>query len=237
MTANSEMWKSLLIKILLMILTPLAVQLHIQSGVVNLPAIAADIADLLLAAFSVYRSSGMKLAPHSGIVVSPISSDGTGSNVITAGDHINFKTVGGANITAKVVGALLIGFLLFAGDAKAAALTKTQATQNPIAVIQNFTVTDLQAALDDATANNDIAAISCYTALIPIVQSGITNPLPKGVGAFQLLQKARDLKAIAANLQSPNGPLAKLNIACAPLLIDAQNTLIQLGVLGGSILK
>ena len=38
-----------------------------------------------------------------------------------------------------------------------------------------------------------------------------------------------------ANLQSPNGPLASLNVACAPLIVDTQNTLIQLGIIGGGV--
>lgn len=115
-------------------------------------------------------------------------------------------------------------------------VTKAQATANPLVVLQTFTETDLQAALTDATANNDTAAVNCYTALLPIVQSGVANPLPTGLGGFQLLQKARDAKTLLSNLQSPNGPLAKLNIACAPLIIDAQNTMIQLGIVGGGVI-
>lgn len=117
------------------------------------------------------------------------------------------------------------------------ALTQTQAKSNPLSVLKTFTVNDLQAALDDANAQSppDIAAANCYSALIPVIQSGIANPLPKGLGAFQALQKARDAKALLANIQSPNGPLAQLNIACAPLVMDAQAVLIQLGVVGGTV--
>lgn len=115
-------------------------------------------------------------------------------------------------------------------------ISKAAATANPIAVFQTFTITDLQAALADAQSANDTAAVTCYSALIPIVQTpGIGNPLPTGLGAFQLLQKGRDLKANLAALQAPNGPLAQLNVACASLIIDAQNTLIQLGILGGGV--
>jgi hypothetical protein len=112
------------------------------------------------------------------------------------------------------------------------------ASTNPVALLQKFTVDDLTAALADALAQSppDTTAADCYTALIPIVQSGVSNPLPTGVGAFQLFQKGRDLKSLIANMQSPNGPLVALNKACAPLVIDTQNTLIQLGVIGGVVL-
>ena len=113
----------------------------------------------------------------------------------------------------------------------------TQAQQNPLIVVRQFTVADLQAALADAQAQTppDTVAVNCYTALIPFVQSQTQNPLPAGAGVFQALQKARDAKAYLANIQSPTGPLASLNIACAPLVLDVQNTLVTLGVSVGVI--
>ena len=115
--------------------------------------------------------------------------------------------------------------------------TVAQAQQNPLVVLQRFTVQDLQAALADAQAQTppDTVAANCYTAMIPFVQSQVQNPLPSGAGAFQALQKARDAKAYLANIQSPTGPLAGLNIACAPLILDVQNTLLTLGVSVGVI--
>jgi hypothetical protein len=115
--------------------------------------------------------------------------------------------------------------------------TVTQAQQNPLIVVRQFTIADLQAALADAQAQTppDTVAANCYTALIPFVQSQAQNPLPAGAGVFQALQKARDAKAYLANIQSPTGPLASLNIACAPLVLDVQNTLVTLGVSVGVI--
>jgi hypothetical protein len=115
--------------------------------------------------------------------------------------------------------------------------TVTQAQQNPLVVLQQFAVADLQAALADATAQTppDTVAAACYTALIPFVQSQVQNPLPAGAGVFQALQKARDAKAYLANIQSPTGPLAGLNSACAPLVLDVQNTLVTLGISVGVI--
>ena len=113
-------------------------------------------------------------------------------------------------------------------------LATTQVQQNPILLLQSFTASDLQAALADANAQTppDTTAAACYTELLKIVNGGITSPLPAGPGAFQLLQKARDAKAMLANLQSSNGPLQSLNNACAPVVLDAQNTLL---LLGGSV--
>lgn len=116
-------------------------------------------------------------------------------------------------------------------------LTAAAVKANPVAVIQAFTVTDLQAALADARGQTppDTVSAQCFTALIPIVQSGVANPFPTGLGAFQALQKARDAQAFVSNLQSPTGPLSALNVACAPLILSTQNTLIGLGVIGGAV--
>lgn len=121
--------------------------------------------------------------------------------------------------------------------AAAAGVPQSQASANPVQVLQKFTLTDLQAALADANAQTppDTIAANCYTELITVVQSPAINPLPSGPGAFQLFQKARDLKALADSLQSRNGPLTALNIACAPLVMDVQTLLIRLGVIGGAI--
>lgn len=116
-------------------------------------------------------------------------------------------------------------------------LSQSAAQQNPASVLQAFTLADLQAALADAQAQTppDIIAANCYQALIVVVQSPAINPLPSGPGAFQLFQKARDIKNVVAALQSNQGPLTALNVACAPLVIDVQATLIRLGVIGGAI--
>lgn len=116
-------------------------------------------------------------------------------------------------------------------------LTAASAQQNPIALLQQFSVSDLQAALADANAQTppDVTSAQCYSALITIVQSPITNPLPAGPGVFQALQKARDAKANLASLLSPTGPLQNLNIACAPLVMSVNNTLLALGVTTGLV--
>lgn len=116
-------------------------------------------------------------------------------------------------------------------------ITQTAAQQNPAAVLQQFTLSDLQNALADAQAQvpPDMIAANCYQQLITVVQSPAVNPLPSQLGAFSAFQKARDLKNMVVALQTPNGPLAQLNMACAPLVVDVQTTLINLGVIGGAV--
>jgi hypothetical protein len=120
------------------------------------------------------------------------------------------------------------------GNAK---LSQAQVLKNPVLVLQQFSAQDLQAALADAQAQTppDTIAANCYQALINVLQNPIANPLPQGPGLFQLLQKGRDLKNGIASLQANNGPLTPLAIGCAPLILDGQNTLIQLGILSGAV--
>jgi hypothetical protein len=209
------------------------------------PTIAAGIVAIGAFIYGAYRSTNMKLVPENSTAINlPAAAEITKGPV---GSSLNLTPLQGF---AKIVGALLIGFLVlqtfpaFAASTKPAAtsatkakITVTQAQANPIAVLQSFTVADLQAALADAQAQTppDTVSASCYTALIPLVQSGVGNPLPTGLGAFQLLQKARDAQALIANLQSPTGPLAALNTACAPLILSTESTLAALGVISGAV--
>lgn len=120
---------------------------------------------------------------------------------------------------------------------KANALTQSAATANPLLVLQQFTLTDLQAALADAQAQTppDTVAANCYTALITLMNNPIANPIPSQAGAFIIFQKARDLQNALATLNSNNGPLTPVEVGCAPLVISVQNTLIQVGVLTGAV--
>lgn len=137
---------------------------------------------------------------------------------------------------------VILGILLFAGPVLSAPLPKLKPTiaqtqSNPLLLIQQFSENDLNAAIADAQAQSppDTVAVGCYQAILTVVKSPAANPLPAGVGAFQALQKARDAKALLANLQSPTGPLATINNACAPIVLDAQNTLVMLGVGAGLV--
>ena len=121
--------------------------------------------------------------------------------------------------------------------AAGAQLTPTNVQQNPFALLQQFSAADLTAALADANAQNppDATSAQCYTALLALVNSPLNSPLPAGPGAFQLLQKARDMKQFLASIQAPNGPLSQLNLACAPLIMDVNATLLGLGIQTGLV--
>lgn len=116
-------------------------------------------------------------------------------------------------------------------------LTAASVQQNPFALLQQFSAADLTAALADANAQipPDTTSAQCYTSLLALVNSPLNSPLPAGPGAFQLLQKARDMKQFLASIQAPNGPLSQLNLACAPLILDVNSTLIGLGVQTGIV--
>lgn len=167
------------------------------------------------------------LLPEAAKVAKKISPTGVGVLLLAAGFAASFFCPGFAEAAAAKASA----------KPATSKLTATEVQQNPLALLQQFTVGDLEAALADANAQTppDTAAAACYKALLAVVQSNVADPLPAGPGIFQALQKSRDAKALIANLQSPNGPLASLNASCAPLVLDAQNTLLTLGVSVGLV--
>lgn len=124
-------------------------------------------------------------------------------------------------------------------------LTVAQVNQDPLTLLRQFSVNDLNNAIALAQANNDQTSLPCWQKLLSIVQtlngasptgsssSPTGNALQPGIATA--LQDARDAQQLIANLQSSNGPLAQLNMACAPLVVSTQNTLIQLGLLTGAI--
>jgi hypothetical protein len=106
------------------------------------------------------------------------------------------------------------------------------ATRDPMSVLKTFVVSDIQAALDDATANSDQPAIDCWTAMLPAVQNA-QNPLPTKLGAFLALQKARDAVRGVDMFKAGVGPLADLKNKCAAIVVDTNTFLLRIGVLSG----
>jgi len=93
--------------------------------------------------------------------------------------------------------------------------------------IQTAATTDLQAALDDATAHNDVFAMQCYSgALAYIADHPLANLKPNIKGVASAFQAARDgVKFIEAS----NGLVPpELVQACGPLALDAQNDIAKL---------
>ncbi len=122
MTADS--WKSLIIKLLLMVLTPLAAQLHIAGDSALLYAIATDLADLAVLGYGVYRTYNTKNVPHDSVAISQKSVVGAPA----VGATVSLPAV------AKVVGVLLAGafVLSFLVADTANAQRRPAITGNPI---------------------------------------------------------------------------------------------------------
>lgn len=100
--------------------------------------------------------------------------------------------------------------------------------------LAKFTTDDLHAASADAKVQNppDVTASQCYDFLadtmIPYVQ-GLVPSTTGTVGAVLAFQKLRDG---AAGVVGKDPMLVKLNLACAPLVIDTQTLVNKLLLLG-----
>lgn len=240
-----------------------------------IPTMAAGVVAFAAFGYGWYRSTNMKLVPEKATAVLLPGAIPPAPK----GAVIDLAPLSGL---AKVVGALLIGFLILhatssyamaqtpdrqafmhaytphiivhpvrlaanttplphpkpaAATSVPGKLTATQVQTDPIMLLQQFTTSDLQAALADANAQTppDTTSAMCYSALLTVVNSPLTNPLPSQAGIFLALQKARDAQAFLASLQSPNGPLSSLNVACAPLVMNVNATLLALGVTTGLV--
>jgi hypothetical protein len=147
------------------------------------------------------------------------------------------KTASALLVGATVVGALALGSPSTARAADSvkpytgpvttspAATSSSVSLTNPFDTIQSaiagpkkFTITDLQAALDDANAQTppDTRHAPCWSALLVIANSNITNPFPNSLGLAQLVQKGFDLQA-TLNDQTWKDKLAT---GCALTVLD-----------------
>lgn len=218
--ANTEMWKSLIIKILLMILTPLAAQLHVNGGAADLPAIAADIADLVVLGYGLYRVNGMKLVPHNSVAF-PL-------HVIASTDPANptpLPVVPGAIAQINTTAARIVGALLFAFMVLPIAQTHAQTSTVPaqlsaaeaqlysalntiVGFVGGFVQADLNAAIADAQSQTppNAQATACWKA---IAQIPVTT-IPTGAGLAYLKQRFLDLQGLYTPLNSNCGSVAPL---------------------------
>lgn len=105
------------------------------------------------------------------------------------------------------------------------------APADPLAQLKAFTLADLQAASVDAGAQNppDVTAKQCYDYLISVIPTLPGFAPGQTVGAVLAFQHLRDLNA---GLNASNARLKSLNLACAPLVLDAQATLNKLLAIG-----
>jgi hypothetical protein len=106
---------------------------------------------------------------------------------------------------------------------------------SPFGDITKLTATDIQAALADATAHQDLAAMQCYPVLLDVLGSLQTQgqPAPTIAGVVSAFQAARDLsKAVQSGATSgQNAIVQKVNLGCAALFNDAHGDVLRLAVL------
>jgi hypothetical protein len=188
--------------------------------------------------WSLYVNVGKKLVPSNSVA---ISSDAVSEGAPIPGHHVVIQGVQSDNeprTIVKVVGALLFAIILPLMISPTFAADKALPS-DPFSVLRTFTVNDLQAALDDANAQvpPDTIAATCYAALIPLV-SAAQSPLPGKLGVFLALQKTRDVVNKVSQVQANIGPIADAKNKCAAVVLDTQNFLLRLGVIGaGAIIK
>lgn len=110
------------------------------------------------------------------------------------------------------------------------------APQNPIEAIAAFADDDLRAALEDAQAHNDVAAVSCWSGILELKKSlPVGQAPPKGLAS--LVQRKRDLLGQAGS-GGIGGFQRAFNLACAAMANDEIATLSRFGILlGGATLK
>lgn len=95
---NSET-TSTLVKILIMILTPIATKYHLDGNLV--PAFAADAADIMVLAFSFWRNRGQKLVPTNSVAIQIAP----GEKIPDVGTHL-IQSSAVSSGAVKVVGSL-----------------------------------------------------------------------------------------------------------------------------------
>jgi len=105
------------------------------------------------------------------------------------------------------------------GNAAAPVKADNQSLQDFLTKIQNVTLTDAEAALADVHAHGDVdlAALSCYPALIEFIQNSPLQPTaPTVKGVLSVNQLKRDV--IIGGIDK-SGPFAmsfrKLHVSCA----------------------
>lgn len=124
---------------------------------------------------------------------------------------------------------VMLGLLSACTVNPATGLPVVSGGQDPLATLGKFTVTDLQNADALALAAQDKTAHQCFAYLIPVVQQAQATQSKPGLpvsGAFSGFEASR--VAITGGKALLGGIPADLNLACAPLVLDAANTVIGL---------
>ena len=217
--------KSNVTRLLGMLLAWAAGRYHLSTDQVAL--IASDVSYVGAAAafaYGMFEHWNMKKVPDNStalklpasVVVPPV------------GQSINLTPAQGL---AKVVGVLLVGFLVLQAVPARAATPATTLAQINTDLLQKLAA-DATAALADANANNDVIAAGCYAAIEKIANAKLTTANTTGGGLLTGFQKVRDVTRLNA---SPQG--TDLIVGCAPLVQDAKLNFVQFFTnIGGLVL-
>lgn len=143
-----------------------------------------------------------------------------------------------------MMAAVLFAALLMHGCSAAApdpavpVQTTDNRLQDFLAKIQDVTVTDAQAALADVHAHGDVdlAALSCYPALIDFVQSSPLQPTaPTVKGVLSVNQLKRDVLLGGIDRSGPFAmAFRKLHVACAAYAGDEARFAAEFAAMIGS---
>ncbi len=114
--------------------------------------------------------------------------------------------------------AVMLALLVLTGCA-----TVDMGGDEDVSGLSTFTMTDLHAALDQATAQGDQAGVNCWTTLLAIVQSGPVK-MPEIKGVASAIQARRGV----TNSGGLNTLKKQINVGCAALFVSETVTLARL---------
>lgn len=229
---TNDVWKSLIIKVLVMVFTALSTHLHLNFSEHETLAMSSDLATILILGYGFWRSYGSKLVPHNSVAIASehIKTLSDGTAIVNA----PAKTPSG-ELIVRVVGCLLALALvlpLYMGRAQAQTATSPASSQltaaqaqiysalnTVIGFVGGFIQADLNAAIADAQAQSppNTQAIACWQAIAKIPVTSV----PNGAGLAYLKQRFLDLQ----------GLYMPLNLNCgsvAPLFLKQYNQFMSL---------
>jgi hypothetical protein len=120
-------------------------------------------------------------------------------------------------------------FLFLLGAVLALAGCGSTGDNTGLESLRSFAVDDLTRAHAIAVAAEDGVAANCYAALLDMAENtpGLPDTDVGRTGGFTVFQVGRNISRRVAG-----GVPEKVHVACAPLVVDAETTLLGLGAIG-----
>jgi len=130
-------------------------------------------------------------------------------------------------VALALIGLVVLGSI--SGCAILGGKTDESGEVEGLSALGAFAVEDLKWALADAQAHQDQAAVSCYTTLLDVVQSGALH-VTRPKGAISAFQAGRDILGRGGS-GGVSALLQRINLGCAALFVDSKLVLLKLGLL------